>query len=160
VALNVTTCVARWKSGIFQYEVDNFYKYKSSFDVVASTLRKQFKERLSTEENAKIVTMVLTNECWELLCEADSVESFRCQYTPSEKDINALSEVNKAFSSEACGGLMTINVTKNQITFLSSHGYAVVKAENGTSPKNIFGDGNDIKFYCQRLSLKWYHAGR
>ena len=166
----VSNEISYLKSGIWEYDVMDFKKYKKYFQLIAFSAMELY-SKYSAEYDFSYMTVILSVDEWEIsFCEEVFDESknkweisrlgedFYVQASSEEK--YAYEKVREAFSRrEFTRFFYNITVEKDRVTFRTISPYVVIYSHNNKKPHYAVHKNNSNKsIFVDRLAYKWYQV--
>ena len=146
-----------WKYGMFEYEVKDFTKHKSSFEMLAKTAYRCFEEEYEANNQLQYIRFIdMGDEWWLSYGYSDMPESKKTML-----DMTAIEKENVRNLYDALrndyGGFEGLMVHADRVTFVTSSPYAVVWSRDGKKPEFIHSYEERAPIFSRKLSAFSWH---
>jgi hypothetical protein len=141
--------ITSYGKGNIVYNISDFNLYKNDFQTIADKML-NVKSSLDLSDYRTVWVAYENNQ---MVCKLDGQ---KLEMTDKEKQ--ALNNVNSAFTNDSTTVLNRISVYENRVTFCTEgNWYAVAYMSDGSKPKFMSAPKEHFDIKIKKIDRNWYH---
>ncbi|MDL2287108.1 hypothetical protein LJB90_00895 [Eubacteriales bacterium OttesenSCG-928-G02] len=165
IAVVITACgnlldeIYGSKYNMQSYEVVDFNKHKSHFNLIANSLYEYFIVEYKNDNDLKFISVDILGHEWIISCHYyNESKNYKKNITQTKEEINSFDYIDKSFSGTYYKGYRFITVFLNRVCFRHDI-YGLVYSLDRNEPKIMHPNSSEKdKIYVQRLTPNWYQC--